>query len=204
MYGSSCRRACALRSRLRSSPASSRYLVAACRSGRRAPRAAQAGAVVPLHHPPGHCRAAPVANAFGECSLPVEDPVPRRYHARHLRAAGFHGAPGGAGTQNTRCARGVGSAAAAGDKFAGSEFEQPKAGPEGARAGSPSNLTRYHGVFAPNSPHRAWVTKAGRGRGATRKASDGVEEDTPAARRSAMTWAQRLKRVFRMPQGTLS
>ena len=27
------------------------------------------------------------------------------------------------------------------------------------------NLTRYHGVFAPNSPHRAWVTKAGRGTG---------------------------------------
>ncbi len=26
--------------------------------------------------------------------------------------------------------------------------------------------------------------------------SEGVEEDTPAARRSAMTWAQRLKRVF--------
>ena len=103
---------------------------------------------------------------------------------------------------------------------------QPKAGPEGARAGSPSNLTRYHGVFAPNSPHRAWVTKAGRGRGAQRDASDEVEKDTPAARRSAMTGfcscktgihaipgnnlhpegikAQRLKRVFRMPQGTLS
>jgi ribosomal protein S27E len=60
------------------------------------------------------------------------------------------------------------------------------------------NLTRYHGVFAPNSPHRAWVTKAGRGRGANRKASDEGEEDTPAARRSAMTWAQRLKRVFRI------
>jgi hypothetical protein len=27
------------------------------------------------------------------------------------------------------------------------------------------NLTRYHGVFAPNSAHRAWVTKAGRVRG---------------------------------------
>ena len=60
------------------------------------------------------------------------------------------------------------------------------------------NLTRYHGVFAPNSPHRALVTKAGRGRGAQRKASDEVEEDTPAARRSAMTWAQHLKRVFRI------
>jgi len=60
------------------------------------------------------------------------------------------------------------------------------------------NLTRYHGVFAPNSPHRAWVTKAGRGRGANRKVSDEEEEDTPVARRSAMTWAQRLKRVFRI------
>jgi len=60
------------------------------------------------------------------------------------------------------------------------------------------NLTRYHGVFAPNSPHRAWVTKAGRGRGANRKVSDEGEEDTPATRRAAMTWAQRLKRVFRI------
>jgi|GEM_PF-1457512 len=84
----------------------------------------------------------------------------------------------------------------AGDKFAGSEFEQPKAGPEGARAGSPSNLTRCHGVFAPNSPHRALVTKAGRGRGARRGASDEVEEDRPAGRRMALSWAQRLKRVF--------
>ena len=58
------------------------------------------------------------------------------------------------------------------------------------------NLTRYHGVFAPNSQYRALVTKAGRGRGAQRAVSDEVEEDTPGARRAAMTWAQRLKRVF--------
>jgi ribosomal protein S27E len=60
------------------------------------------------------------------------------------------------------------------------------------------NLTRYHGVFAPNSPHRALVTKAGRGRGAKREASEAVKEDTPATRRLAMTRAQRLKRVFRI------
>jgi len=42
------------------------------------------------------------------------------------------------------------------------------------------------------------VTKAGRGRGANRKVSDEGDEDTPAAHRSAMTWAQRLKRVFRI------
>ena len=51
--------------------------------------------------------------------------------------------------------------------------------------------TGYHGVFAPNSSHRAWVTKAGRGRGARRP-----EDRTPAERRTLMTWAQRLKRVF--------
>ena len=66
------------------------------------------------------------------------------------------------------------------------------------------NLTRYHGLLAPNSPHWALVTKAGRGRGARRGALDEVEEDMPVARRAAMTWTQRLKRVFRMPQGTLS
>lgn len=60
------------------------------------------------------------------------------------------------------------------------------------------NLTHYHGVFAPNSPHRALVTKAGRGRGARGKASEEVEKDMPAARRAAMSWAQRLKRVFRI------
>jgi hypothetical protein len=60
------------------------------------------------------------------------------------------------------------------------------------------NLTRYHGVFAPNSPWRGAITPARRGKGAQRQASDEVEEDTPVARRSAMTWAQRLKRVFRI------
>jgi len=60
------------------------------------------------------------------------------------------------------------------------------------------NLTRYHGVFAPNSPWRGAITPGRRGKGAQRQASDEVEEDTPAVRRSAMTWAQRLKRVFRI------
>jgi len=58
------------------------------------------------------------------------------------------------------------------------------------------NLTRYHGMFAPNSPRREAITPVERGRGAKCKASEEVEADTPAARRSAMTWAQRLKRVF--------
>jgi hypothetical protein len=60
------------------------------------------------------------------------------------------------------------------------------------------NLTRYHGVFAPNSPWRGAITPGRRGKGAKRKASEEVEDDTLVTRRSAMTWAQRLKRVFRL------
>ena len=56
------------------------------------------------------------------------------------------------------------------------------------------NLTRYHGVFAPNSAHRALFTRAGRGKG--RAQSVKADARTPAERRSAMRWAQRLKRVF--------
>ncbi len=58
------------------------------------------------------------------------------------------------------------------------------------------NLTRFHGVFAPNSAHRAQVTPAKRGKGSKAGASDVPEDTTPAERRAAMTWAQRLKRVF--------
>ena len=57
------------------------------------------------------------------------------------------------------------------------------------------NLTRFHGVFAPNNKLRAQVTPAKRGR---RRHGSGTESDdkTPAERHVAMTWAQRLKRVF--------
>jgi hypothetical protein len=58
------------------------------------------------------------------------------------------------------------------------------------------NLTRFHGVFAPNSKHRALVTPAKRGKGNKPKATD--EPQTPAERRASMTWAQRLKRVFNL------
>jgi len=58
------------------------------------------------------------------------------------------------------------------------------------------NLTRFHGVFAPNSKHRALVTPAKRGKGNLQKAIHMSEEKSPAERRAAMTWAQRLKRVF--------
>jgi len=43
------------------------------------------------------------------------------------------------------------------------------------------NLTRLHGVFVPNSKHRALVTPAKRG-----KAKVSVEPPTPAERRASM------------------
>ncbi|MCP5407407.1 MAG: transposase [Chromatiaceae bacterium] len=66
------------------------------------------------------------------------------------------------------------------------------------------NLTRFHGVFAPNSQHRALVTPARRGKGIKPKAANGKQEQTPAERRVSMTWAQRLKRVFNIDIETCS
>ncbi len=61
------------------------------------------------------------------------------------------------------------------------------------------NLTRFHGVFAPNSGWRARIAPSRRGK---RRVED---TSMPAAEKhSAMTWARRLKRVFSIPQGTLS
>lgn len=54
------------------------------------------------------------------------------------------------------------------------------------------HLTRFHGVFAPHSALRAAITPAGRGK------TTGATERTPAERHRAMSWAQRLKRVFRI------
>ena len=69
------------------------------------------------------------------------------------------------------------------------------------------NLTRFHGVFPPNSHWRAEITPAGRGK---RRAG---AKPLPAAKKHrvtqgtfsnatrshlAMTWARRLKRVFRI------
>ena len=58
------------------------------------------------------------------------------------------------------------------------------------------NLTRFHGVFAPNSNHRALITPAGRGKGCNPNTADALTERTPVERHVVMTWAQRLKRVF--------
>ena len=60
------------------------------------------------------------------------------------------------------------------------------------------NLTRFHGVFAPNSKHRAVVTPAKRGKGSKSRLAEGQGEKTPVQRHAAMIWAQRLKRVFKI------
>ncbi len=57
------------------------------------------------------------------------------------------------------------------------------------------NLTRLHGVFAPISKHRALITPAGRGKGRNTTTTNETHR-TPAEHHTAMTWAQRLKRVF--------
>ena len=56
------------------------------------------------------------------------------------------------------------------------------------------HLTRYHGVFAPHSSLRAAITPAQRGKG--RKHAGEGDEQPAVPCHAAMTWAQRLKRVF--------
>jgi hypothetical protein len=56
------------------------------------------------------------------------------------------------------------------------------------------NLTRYHGVFAPNSPQRGEVTPGKRGRRAGARSIK--EARSEVEHLAAITWAQRLKRVF--------
>ena len=57
-------------------------------------------------------------------------------------------------------------------------------------------LPRFHGVLAPNSQYRARVTPARRGKGNKARTADQGQDQAPAEQRAAMTWAQRLKRVF--------
>ena len=58
------------------------------------------------------------------------------------------------------------------------------------------NLTRFHGVFAPNSKQRIHVTPAKRGRGRKEQKPQACDEKTLAERHASMTSMQRLKRVF--------
>jgi hypothetical protein len=50
------------------------------------------------------------------------------------------------------------------------------------------NLTRFHGVFAPNSKYRALVTPAKRGKGKKVKTPKEALDQTPAGKHISMTW----------------
>jgi len=63
------------------------------------------------------------------------------------------------------------------------------------------NLTRFHGVFAPNSKYRSRVTPANRGKRQRCRSVHGADQ-TPAEKRASMTWAKRLKRVFNIDVAT--
>ena len=60
------------------------------------------------------------------------------------------------------------------------------------------NLTRFHGVFAPNSKRRVQVTPSKRGKKSEPPEPPDTDwqDKSPAERHRAMTWMQRLKRVF--------
>ena len=64
------------------------------------------------------------------------------------------------------------------------------------------NLTRFHGVFAPNSPYGLRITPARRGRGGKPARPARENDRTPAEQRAAMRWAQRLKRVSQVDAET--
>jgi hypothetical protein len=60
-----------------------------------------------------------------------------------------------------------------------------------------ANLTRFHGVLAPNSKHRINVTPAKRGKGGnTQDVKSKKSAELPVNEHKEMNWAQRLKRVF--------
>ena len=54
-----------------------------------------------------------------------------------------------------------------------------------------SHLVRYHGVFAPNARHRALLVAKPRVR-----IPSATEQPKARASRAAMTWMQRLRRVY--------
>lgn len=60
------------------------------------------------------------------------------------------------------------------------------------------HLTRYHGVFAPNSKHRASVIMKPEKRVVVDVESMQDSESTTGKKRAAMTWAQCLKRAFKI------
>ncbi len=58
------------------------------------------------------------------------------------------------------------------------------------------NLTRFHGVYAPNCKLRSVITSGCKKKAANIKKKKINDDQSDVSRRAAMTWAQRLKRVF--------
>ena len=58
------------------------------------------------------------------------------------------------------------------------------------------NLTRFHGVFAPNCKARSEITNNKKNKDLDKTKCDEDGPKTECERRAGMTWAQRLKRVF--------
>ena len=60
------------------------------------------------------------------------------------------------------------------------------------------NLTRYHGVFAPNSRHRSEIIIKPQVKVVIGDEPSLEGEESPGKKRAAMTWAQCLKRAFKI------
>lgn len=58
------------------------------------------------------------------------------------------------------------------------------------------HLTRYHGLYAPNSKYRGVITPSKRGKGGKATTDGYADQEDNGSVRKRMTWAQRLKRVF--------
>ena len=63
------------------------------------------------------------------------------------------------------------------------------------------HLTRFHGLYAPNAKYRRLITPSKRGKGdpsPSSSSADDANQQEHQSIRKKMTWAQRLKRVFKI------
>jgi hypothetical protein len=108
----------------------------------------------------------PLNDPAWQSALRAQNTLPRWYDPHHLRTTGFY----------VQDAAGAGSAGAAMAHLV-ALVPKPKV-----------HLTRYHGAFAPQSKHRAWVTPAKRGKGNNGKAAQQQQNQTPDARRASISF----------------
>ena len=132
---------------------------------------------MPLYHKTGSIHKAPINDPKRQGTLRVENALAQWHDPCHIRTTGFY-------VQDVRYVAGAGSAGATISRLV-SLVPKPRV-----------NLTRFHGVVAPNSKYRALVTPAKRGKGKKVKTPKEALGQTPAEKHISMTWAMRLKRVF--------